>query len=86
MNGTRQRNAGQTGTSWDEGWDKDSAWNESPVGIQALLLGAPGLIPYAERRLHTGGHTYTHTHTRTDTRGYTLWDTRAPPPPHIHTL
>ncbi len=85
MNGTRQRNAGQTGTSWDEGWDKDSAWNESPVGIQALLLGAPGLIPYAEWRLHTGGHTYTHTHALT--HAVTRFGTHAPPPPpHTHTL
>ena len=83
MNGTRQRNAGQTGTSWDEGWDKDSAWNESPIGIHTLLLGTR-LISYAGRWLHTDGHTCTHALTHAVTRLRT--HAHAPPPTHTHTL
>ena len=59
-------NETQTGTSWNEGWNEDRAWNEGPMGIQALFLdlGSPP---------RQGGG-YARTHRRTDTRGYTQTD------------
>ncbi len=70
-------NETQTGTSWNEGWNEDRAWNEGPMGIQALFLDAR-LTPQAGRWLRTHAHTdglrhaVTHAQTDrlTDTRGY----------------
>ena len=62
-------NETQTGTSWNEGWNEDRAWNEGPMGIQALFLDAR-LTPQAGRwlRTHTqtDGQTHAVTHAHTD--------------------